>query len=584
MDTSLETTDKTVAAATPASAGGTTDRLLAAALENWRQRLGAGGLACREVAFAGPDPRWSREFTTTALAQAWASLRLRVTPANPVALGRVDATPQSDMLFATSVQLPDGRTGVVCAAIAPPHNDKVVQLVLLSLGWLQLGLLAASLSHSQRAGALLELLGHVVSQRDARAAAQEWINRCASWVRAAAPDGAGLALTLFSVREGTPQWWVASDTAWVERASPALQEAAEVAAQAATSVREESRADWWALPALDGGEPVAVLVVRGDGAIPVEAQEILRAATGLGEPLLRQWRDAGRSLPRHVVEATRDSWRKIVRPGHAAWKAGAAGVLLALAILLLVPVTDRVTAQVVIEGRVRQVVTAPFEGFVAQALVRPGERVTRGQVIARLDDRDLQLEQAKHAGEREQAEGKVRQAMSDRDAAALVQASAELQAAGAQLALVETKLLRSAIVAPMDGLVVTGDWSQQIGGPVEAGKQMFEIAATDGYRVVLHVPDRDIVRVRNGQTGLLRLTGEPHATHAFRVSNVTATASVEEGDNGFRVEAAWDGPAPVVKPGMQGVGKIEVGDASLLAIWTRSTVDWLRLKLWGWWW
>jgi hypothetical protein len=36
---------------------------------------------------------------------------------------------------------------------------------------------------------------------------------------------------------------------------------------------------------------------------------------------------------------------------------------------------------------------------------------------------------------------------------------------------------------------------------------MFEIAATDGYRVVLHVPDHDIARVRNGQPGVLRLTG-----------------------------------------------------------------------------
>jgi multidrug resistance efflux pump len=208
----------------------------------------------------------------------------------------------------------------------------------------------------------------------------------------------------------------------------------------------------------------------------------------------------------------------------------------------------------------------------------------RGQLIARLDDRDLKLEQARHAGEREQAEGKVRQAMADRDAAVLTQASAELQEAEAQVALVEAKLARSVILAPMDGLVVTGDWSQQIGGPVEAGKELFEVAATDAYRVVLHVADRDIGRVRNGQDGLLRLTGEPQASHAFRVSNVTATASVEDGNNGFRVEAAWDGPVPALKPGMQGIGKIDVGRANLVTIWLRSTVDWLRLKLWAWWW
>ena len=65
---------------------------------------------------------------------------------------------------------------------------------------------------------------------------------------------------------------------------------------------------------------------------------------------------------------------------------------------------------------------------------------------------------------------------------------------------------------------------------------------------------------------------------------VTATASVQEGVNGFRVEAAWKGEPPSLSPGMQGVGKVEVGRASLLQIWTKSSLDWLRLKLWAWWW
>ena len=562
--------------------GAGTDSLLTGALESWRQRLVAGGLTCREVAFGGPEPRWSLEFTLPALKEQWSALRMRVSPSNPVALARTDATATADMLVATTVSLPDGRPGVVCAAIAPPHNERVIQLVLLSLGWLQLGLLATSFEHNQRAARLLEKLGYVVSQRDARAAAQEWINRSASWAREI--DGAqGLSLTLFEVRDHTPHWWVASDTAWAERAAVALQEAAEVATRATVEAQEHQRAGWWAVPVMDDGEPVAVLVARLDGPIPKTALSVLRASVAVSEPLLRHWRGAARSLPRHALDANRELWRRLSRSGHLTWKAGAAALALVLGVLLLWPVTDRVTADVVIEGRVRHVVTAPFEGFVAQALARPGERVTRGQVLARLDDRDLKLEQSKHLGEREQATGKVRQAMADRDAAALTQASAELQEAEAQVALVEAKLARSVILAPMDGLVVTGDWAQQIGGPVEAGKEMFEIAATDAYRVVLHVPDRDIARVHNGQHGLLRLTGEPGESHRFKVTNVTATASVEEGANGFRVEAAWLGPVPALSPGMQGVGKVEVGTTNLFTVWTRSSIDWLRLKIWGLW-
>lgn len=58
---------------------------------------------------------------------------------------------------------------------------------------------------------------------------------------------------------------------------------------------------------------------------------------------------------------------------------------------------------------------------------------------------------------------------------------------------------------------------------------------------------------------------------------------MQDSVNGFRVEAGWVGQAPPLSPGMQGIGKIEVGRANLLTIWTRSSVNWLRLKLWSWW-
>ncbi|HET7863485.1 MAG TPA: HlyD family efflux transporter periplasmic adaptor subunit [Burkholderiaceae bacterium] len=540
---------------------------LSAALEAWRSRLTAAGLSCSGAAFHSEDPHWTLGFSegNPALLEAWNGLRARVSPENPVALGKVAPGAASALLMATSLHLPDhlpdGRPGIVGVVLAPPHNERSIQLVMLSLGWLQLALSATSLRHNQRAARLLELMGHVGSQREGRAAAQDWVNRTASWARAEAPQLDDLIFALFEVRNGRVHWWVGADTAWAEKASPAVQEAAEAATQAMVEMQEVRQGPWWAMPLLADGEPTAVVVARSAApAWPDEGLNILRASAALAEPLLRHWKQAERALASHAAASARQAWRKLSQPGHLTWKAAAVGIVLALAVLLLWPVTDRVTANMVIEGRVRQVVTAPFEGFIAQVLVRPGERVTQGQVLARLDDRDLKLEQGKHRSEREQAEGKLRQAM-----------------AGAKLA-------RTTLVAPLQGLVVTGDWAQQIGGPVESGKEMFEIAATDGYRVVLHVPDHDIARVKNGQPGALRLTGQPQASHAFKVTQVTATASVQDGTNGFRVEAAWAGPVPPLSPGMQGVGKIEVGEANLLTLWTRSSIDWLRLKLWSWWW
>lgn len=575
----------------PAPAAPAPDHGLAQALEAWRSRLAAAGVACRAVAFEGPELAWTQPFPAepAALARTWAGLHPKVSADNPVVLAKTEAHAGADLVMATALQLPHGGRGVVGAALAPPHNERTIQLVLLSLGWLQLTLAAASLAHNQRAARLLELMGHVASQGGARAAAQEWINRSAAWVRQECPAvGEHLQLTLFEVRRGLPRWWVAADTAWAEKASPALHEAAEVATRAMVEVQEVRQPPWWALPLLDQGEPAAVLVARhdapGGAALPDDAIAVLRASAGLAEPLLRQWREAERGLPRHALDALRGGWRKLRGPGHLVWKASAAAGVLALAVLLLWPVPERVNATVVIEGRTRQVVTAPFDGFIAKVAARPGERVARGQLLARLDDRELKLEQGQQRSQRDQAAAKLRQAMATRDAPAMALAQAELQHAEAQLALVEAKLARADLVSPIDGLVVNGDWAQQLGGPVDTGKEMFEVATTDGYRVVLHVPDRDIARVQAGQPGALRLTGQPQTAYRFEVSRVTATASVQDSVNGFRVEAALEPGVPALQPGMQGVGKVEVGSANLLTIWTRSSVDWLRLKLWSWWW
>ena len=560
-------------------------------LQAWRGHLAAAGVACRGIALHAIDARHRVGFdgADASLTLAWADACTACTADKPVVVTRLAGSVSADLLLVSRLQLPDGLPGSVGVLLAPPHHDRLVQVVLLAVAWLQLSLTANSLAHNQRAAGLLELLGHVASQAGARAGAQEWINRSAAWVREdALPPGAGFALTLFEQRQDTPHWWVAADTAWAEKGSPAVQDAAELAARAALEGRELLQAPWWAMPLFDQGRVAAVLVawcdVPGVPALPEPARTLLRASASLGEPLLRQWRLAERPVHHHAWASLQQVWRKLWGPGHLTWKAGAAALVLALVVLLLWPVPDRVSANTVIEGGTRQVLTAPFDGFIAQVLVRPGERVQRGQPMLRLDDRDLLLEQGKVRSERDQAAAKLRQAMAEHDAAAMALVQAELQQAESQLALVQAKLARVALLAPIDGLVVSGDWAQQLGGPVETGKELFEVATTQAYRVVLQVPDRDITRVAVGQRGVLRLTGQPQSGFDFELRRVTATATVQDGSNGFRVEADWVGQAPPLSPGMQGVGKIEVGHANLLTLWTRSTIDWLRLKLWAWWW
>lgn len=469
-------------------------------------------------------------------------------------------------------------------------SEPIINLLRLAMGWLHLPFVQQAAERGSEAIHLLDLQAHVFSQGKARSGAQEWVNRLAQLLRAN-PGDAGrqdvpCSVLYFRVLDRgsvAPRWWVTSDTAWAEQGAAELHAASDAAARAAVEFRELLLADIWAFPVLDGGEIVGVLVVSGPS--PDEAAlAAARASASVIGPLLTHWHNSERGVWTHALAALRDIGRKLREPGFLTWKVGAVLLFSAMGFLLFVPFDDHAAAKVVVEGQTQQMITAPFEGYWAEVLVRPGDHVKLGQVMARLDTRDLKVEQEKLLSERDQSSGKLRQAFADGDSSAVQQASAQFRQADAELSLVQTKLHRAEITAPADGAVIFGDWHDQIGSPIESGKKMFEIAAGDGYRVVLQVPEEEIARVSLGQSGQIRVTGLPQKQFDFRVNRVTAVAALDDHKNTFRVEARLSDPNAPLRPGMQGVGKIVVAKSNLMTIWMRPVAQWLRMKLWSMWW
>ena len=93
----------------------------------------------------------------------------------------------------------------------------------------------------------------------------------------------------------------------------------------------------------------------------------------------------------------------------------------------------------------------------------------KGQTLARLDDRDLLLERSRWRAEGEQLQRRYQVAQAQADRTAMGVLAAQMNQAEAQLSLAEERLARATVVAPYDGVVVSGDLSQQIGSPLEAG-------------------------------------------------------------------------------------------------------------------
>jgi multidrug efflux pump subunit AcrA (membrane-fusion protein) len=338
------------------------------------------------------------------------------------------------------------------------------------------------------------------------------------------------------------------------------------------------------VPLMLGVRCVGVLTLEWHGDARCTGEELawLQAFAAMLPSIIEDKRRADQGAAAKLADGGRKVATKIFGPRHLVWKAATAAIALTIAVLALVPVTYRVSAKTVIEGETQRVAAAPFEGFVAEAPVRAGDTVRSGQLLARLEDRDFKAELEKWSSERDQYERKVREAMANREMSALQIAQAQLNQAEAQVKLAGEKLRRSTITAPYDGVIVSGDLSQQIGAPVEQGKKLFEIAPLESYRVILQVDERDIRFVQPRQSGELMVAGLTEDAMPFTVTKVTPVATTQDGRNFFRVEARLHHANDRLRPGMEGVGKVATRELQLWTVLTRSFTDWLRLQLWSW--
>ena len=242
----------------------------------------------------------------------------------------------------------------------------------------------------------------------------------------------------------------------------------------------------------------------------------------------------------------------------------------------------RINADSVIEGEIKRIAAAPFDGYIDRSDIRAGDRVKSGDLLCSLDDRDLKLEKLKWLSQKAQLKRQLQEAEAKHSRSETKIIKAKIEQAKAQLELVESRLGRTRIVSSFEGLVVRGDLSRRLGGFVEQGEALFEITPLDQYRIILKVDEKRIADVGVGQDGYLILAAMPKEKFAFCVTRITPISQSEEGINYFKVEARLETLSDNLRPGMEGVGKITVRQEKLVRVWTRSFRQWLRLFIWKW--
>jgi len=446
---------------------------------------------------------------------------------------------------------------------------------------------------------ILELLAAVVEETSFRAAAQRVVTETAirfgcDRVSLGLLRGTTMKVDAIShsavveARSGTTRLLAdamaeAVDQRALLRFPPTTEDALEpLARHAQEQLAAPSGAAILTIPLLQQDRAIGALLLERPGAHPLAAVDIARLdalAALVGPVLAEKWRD-DRWVATKVGESLARQTRLLLGPTHVARKL----TMLAMVLFAVLAGTwhgeYHIIAEARLEGTVRRSIVSGLDGFLREAPVRAGDRVHAGDLLAALDDRDLTLERLRWTTERQQRQFELERAIGDRRRAETNILQAQLAQANAQVELADAQLARTRFVAPFDALVVAGDHSQSIGGAVRRGDVLFELAPLEDWRVLLEVEESQVADVRPGQHGRLVIAAMPYQGLDFTVTRVTPVAEVNDGRSVFRVEAALAEASPRLRPGMQGVGRIEAGRRLVSWIWTRRIAEQVRLLFW----
>ncbi len=328
-------------------------------------------------------------------------------------------------------------------------------------------------------------------------------------------------------------------------------------------------------------------VVVAEFATPEQAVQALPRLDVAGDALallLETKRRDDRFWVMRAVEGSAHALRGLLGPRALGWKLAALVLIGVIAAGSTVMAPARVTADAEITSQGRVIVSAPFDGFLAERLVRAGDAVATGALLLRLDDRDLQLDLLRQEASRRQKVIEQDSAVAANDRAQLSVLRAEIAEIDAQIALTRAQIAAGQMRAPFNATVTLDTTEGKVGAPLGRGEELLALAPLERRSLTLYIPDAGIDRIAIGQTGTLRLSAMPERPLDFAVTHLTPLTAPRDGANTFRAEAELTGDVPPdLGLGMEGVAKIVTGRDLWVLTWGKPFVEALRLRLWSLW-
>lgn len=329
--------------------------------------------------------------------------------------------------------------------------------------------------------------------------------------------------------------------------------------------------------------PVGVVTLeRTDRAFSADEVTALRVVLDRSTRRLDELERHDGSAWRRGLRGIRTWLAGLLGPEHTWWKA--LGVTLAAVLLIITLCTwpYRVEGNFVVRSHTLINLPAPFDGYLAEVPARVGDKVAAGDILLRLDKRELQLEQNALQAEIARYEAERAQAEVERRLADMRSAAAAKEQAQANLEINRFHLARADIAASAPGVVIEGDLRERIGAPVRSGDILMRMTRIEAMYVEIEVPERDAHAILASREAEIAFATLPGQRYPVTIERLEPVARVKTEGNVFVVRAVFTNPGNDAwwRPGMSGVAKVDAGRKPIIWLLTHRLIDFLRLKLW----
>lgn len=226
--------------------------------------------------------------------------------------------------------------------------------------------------------------------------------------------------------------------------------------------------------------------------------------------------------------------------------------------MMAVPVTRQsLSKSIAASGRLEPVrdVNVAFgaSGIVTEMHVAVGDRVTAGDVLGRLDQRDVQIDLIRAQREYEQARLDATESVKEEKRIAYE--------------LAKRKAEGTTLIAPFDGLVV--DVLYGVGDSAQAQGPAVRMIDTSAYRIVVDIDQLDLRHIAVGQNVIVKVDSFPELLLRGNVTRIGWLPASSSGVVSYPVEvtvaAAFEPQAALLQQGLLPAAAIAAGPAGVVA-------------------